>query len=251
MLLGKGFQDYLSKPLKIENLEEILIKYLPDSFIHYVDNEDRNVKVNKAIFISGVDTQLGIRNYNNSVSRYIQVLKYIYDDGYDQIDRMKQMLGEKDYDKYTFETHALKGLAQGIGAQTLSEMAKRQEMAVRENNISVVDKESSLLIEEYKKLLANIKFVLMDNGVDINKDIDITRGEISTMQEERELLNLRNALELLEQTESEKMINELLKTKTSEERRDKYKKMKAAIKNFDYDEAIIILDEILKDNKEE
>lgn len=250
MLLGKGFQDYISKPLNIDYLEEVLIKYLPDSFIHFVDNDDKTVKVNKNIFISGVDTQAGIRNYNNSVSRYIQVLKYIYDDGYDQVERMKKMLLDMDYEQYTFETHALKGLAKGIGANSLFQKAQQQEMAVRENNLKVVREESAGLIEDYKNLLANIKFVLIDNGVDINKEIDITRGEISQMEEERELLNLKNSLELLEQTESEKMVNNLLKTKTSDERRDMYKNMKVAIQNFDYDEAIIILDEILKQNKE-
>lgn len=250
ILLSKGFQDYISKPLNINLLEDVLIKYLPDEFIHYVDSENPSVKVNKNIFIAGVDTQLGIKNYNNSVSRYVQVLKYIYDDGYEQIDRMKAMLRDMDYEKYTFETHALKGLARGIGAVNLANEAQSQEMAVRENNLKIVREESGKLIEDYKNLLANIKFVLVDNGVDINKEIDVTRGEISTMEEERELLNLRDALELLEQTESEKMINNLLKTKTSEERRDLYKNMKIAIQNFDYDEAIIILDEILKQNKE-
>ena len=78
MFLEKGFQDYLSKPMNINLLENLLIKYLPDEFIHFVDKEDPNIKVGKNITIAGVDTQAGIKNYNNSVSRYVQVLKYIY-----------------------------------------------------------------------------------------------------------------------------------------------------------------------------
>ncbi|MBR5066110.1 MAG: response regulator, partial [Lachnospiraceae bacterium] len=59
MFLEKGFQDYLSKPMNINLLENLLIKYLPDEFIHFVDKEDPNLKVSKNITIAGVDTQAG------------------------------------------------------------------------------------------------------------------------------------------------------------------------------------------------
>ena len=49
-------------------------------------------------------------------------------------------------------------------------------------------------------------------------------------------------------TESDKKISELLKTQSSEEKREKYKKIRAAVREFDYDEAIIIVDEILKES---
>ena len=115
-------------------METLLIKYLPDEFIHFVDKEDPNLKVSKNITIAGVDTQAGIKNYNNSVSRYVQVLKYIYDDGGAQIERMENMIANEEYEQYIFETHALKGLALGVGATSLAEKAKELEFAVREGN---------------------------------------------------------------------------------------------------------------------
>ncbi len=247
MFLEKGFQDYLSKPMNINLLENILIKYLPEKFIHFVDREDPNIKVGKNITIAGVDTQAGIKNYNNSVSRYVQVLKYIYDDGEAQIERMEKMIDEEDYEQYTFETHALKGLALGVGANGLAEKSKELEFAVREGDYEKVKKEAPSLIEEYRMILANIKFVLVDNGVEIGKEIEVTKGSLSYEEEKKELLSLKESLEMLDMTESDKKISEMLKTDSTPEKREKYKKIRAAVKEFDYDEAIIIIDSILKE----
>ena len=248
MFLEKGFQDYLSKPMNINLLETLLIKYLPDEFIHFVDKEDPSLKVSKNITIAGVDTQAGIKNYNNSVSRYVQVLKYIYDDGGAQIERMENMIANEEYEQYTFETHALKGLALGVGATSLAEKAKELEFAVREGNYEKVKNEAPDLTDEYRRILANIKFVLVDNGIEIGKDIEVTRGQISVDEERNELASLRESLEMLDMTESDKKISELLKTQSTDEKREKYKKIRAAVREFDYDEAIIIVDEILKES---
>jgi len=249
MFLEKGFQDYLSKPMNINLLENILIKYLPDEFIHFVDKEDPNIKVGKNISIAGVDTQAGIKNYNNSVSRYVQVLKYIYDDGEAQIQRMEKMIAEEDFESYTFETHALKGLALGVGANSLAEKSKELELSVREGKYDYVKKEAPSLIEEYRMILANIKFVLVDNGIDMGKEIEISRDRLSEDEEIKELNSLKESLEMLDNSESEKKISELLKVPFEDKKRDKYKKIRAAVKEFDFDEAIIMVDEIL--NKSE
>ena len=248
MFLEKGFQDYLSKPMNINLLENLLIKYLPDEFIHFVDKEDPNLKVGKNITIAGVDTQAGIKNYNNSVSRYVQVLKYIYDDGGAQIERMENMIANEEYEQYTFETHALKGLALGVGANSLAEKAKELEFAVREGDYEKVKNEAPVLTDEYRRILANIKFVLVDNGIEIGKDIEVTRGEISPDEERNELASLRESLEMLDMTESDKKISELLKAQSTPDKREKYKKIRNAVREFDYDEAIIIVDEILKES---
>ena len=113
-------------------------------------------------------------------------------------------------------------------------------------SIHYLDHESGFT-EEYRMILANIKFVLVDNGIDTGKEIEITRGTISVEEERLELISLKDSLEMLDQTESDKKISELLKTDSKSSRREKYKKIKAAVKEFDYDEAIIIIDEMLKE----
>ena len=247
MFLEKGFQDYLSKPMNINLLENILMKYLPDEFIHFVDKEDPNIKVSKNITIAGVDTQLGIKNYDNSVSRYIQVLKYIYDDGFAQIERMDKMIANEEFEQYTFETHALKGLALGVGALSLANKSRELEFAVREGNLDKVRAEAPSLTEEYKKILANIKFVLVDNGIELSEEVKVTKEALSPEDEKKGLISLRESLEMLDMTESDKKISELLSFKLDDETREKFKKIRAAVREFDYDEAIIIVDEILKE----
>ena len=58
---------------------------------------------------------------------------------------------------------------------------------------------------------------------------------------------MKESLEMLDMTESDKKISELLSVQNTDEKREKYKKIRAAVKEFDYDEAIIIVDGILKE----
>ena len=53
---------------------------------------------------------------------------------------------------------------------------------------------------------------------------------------------------MLDMTESDKKISELLKAQSTPDKREKFKKIRNAVREFDYDEAIIIVDEILKES---
>ncbi|MBO6088784.1 MAG: hypothetical protein J6P37_00505, partial [Lachnospiraceae bacterium] len=164
-----------------------------------------------------------------------------------QIERMDKMIANEEFEQYTFETHALKGLALGVGALSLADKSRELEFAVREGNLDKVRAEAPSLTEEYKKILANIKFVLVDNGIELSEEVKVTKEALSPEDEKKGLVSLRESLEMLDMTESDKKISDLLSFKLDDETREKFKKIRAAVREFDYDEAIIIVDEILKE----
>ena len=246
MFLENGFQDYISKPMDINVLEKVLRKYLPTEFIHLVDKKNPKISIGKPIVIPQVDVDAGIENYGNSRQRYIQILRYIYDDGEEQIVRMKKQVREKRYDDYLFEAHALKGLAKGIGAMQLSDKAKEQEMAAREQNYSVIDEGADHLFEQYQMLLANIKFVFQDNGIALTEELKVQDVELTPSEYTAQLLSMMGSLDMLEQQEAEKKVNAMLSFRMEDDKRKILEDVKRCIKNFDYDEAKALAQKLLQ-----
>lgn len=246
MFLENGFQDYISKPMDINILEKILRKYLPTEFIHLVDKKNPKISLGKPIVIPQVDVEAGIENYGNSRQRYIQILRYIYDDGEEQIVRMKKQVREKRYDDYLFEAHALKGLAKGIGAMELSEKAKKQEMAARIKNYDVITEGADHLFEQYQMLLANIKFVFQDNGIALTEEVKVQDVELTPSEYTAQLLSMMGSLDMLEQQEAEKKVNAMLSFRMEEGKRKALEDVKRCIKNFDYDEAKVLVQKLLQ-----
>ncbi len=246
MFLENGFQDYISKPMDINILEKILRKYLPTEFIHLVDKKNPRVSLGKPIVIPQVDVEAGIENYGNSRQRYIQILRYIYDDGEEQIVRMKKQVREKRYDDYLFEAHALKGLAKGIGAMELSEKARVQEMAAREKNYDVITDGAEHLFEQYQMLLANIKFVFQNNGIALIDDVKVQDVELTPSEYTAQLLSMMGSLDMLEQQEAEKKVNTMLSFRMEESKRKVLEEVKRCIKNFDYEEAKGLVQKLLQ-----
>lgn len=237
MFLENGFNDYISKPMDINLLERILKHYLPDEFIRYVDKSDPKIEIGGPISIPKVDVEKGMANYGNNRERYIQVLKYIYDDGEGQIVRMKKLLKEKKLEEYSFDAHALKGLTLGIGAIELSNLAKELEYDARDHKKEEVAKKHDKMVEEYRMLLANIKFTLQENNALADKKENVSDVILSESDKKERLREVLDCIELLDKIEAEKKLSEILSTNLDASDREILTKAEKKLNDFDYDEA--------------
>ncbi len=169
-LLEHGFNDYASKPIGIKTLEELLLKELPPSYIEYqtIDTERRErvrkgtlkEEKQKELHIEGIDMQKGIRLCGGNLESYKAILKAVSQYGNEKIQLMKQCLKIKDYERYTIEAHALKSNAASIGAESVFELARAQEMAGREGRLEEIDKNGMEMLSEYEKMLSHIRAFL-------------------------------------------------------------------------------------------
>ena len=237
LLLENGFKDYIAKPVELSKLEEILLLYLPSSVIQFVGNKKRPGEYGKAIVLPGVDVRAGLSRYGGETGRYLQALKFLYDDGEKQIERMREMLSLGNYEGFGMEAHAIKGLMLGIGAERLSELAREEEMAVKEKRYADVTVQSDTLFSEYELLLANIMYVLKENGIETEETI-VESGETLSAEELKELLNdALDALDLLDENTAEDILTRILKTKLKEGTREILIKALDEVKDFEYQKA--------------
>ena len=96
----------------------------------------------------GFDVEEGIAMCAGDEELYAEVLDAALEEGKEKIPLIRQLYEEKDYDRYCVEVHGLKNAMKSIGANHLSEAARVQEFAVKDNNLALVDEGVDALLTE-------------------------------------------------------------------------------------------------------
>ena len=142
-----GFEDYLAKPVDGNDLEENLMKWLPQSKI---------IKNKKGIE-DILDQKVGMSNCGEDEEFYKEMLgMYINGDKSEELIRYYE---EKDWDNYRIVIHSLKSTSMTIGAVSLSEKAREQEMAVKNMDMESIEDNHKVILAEYAKLLEELRSV--------------------------------------------------------------------------------------------
>lgn len=167
MYLDEGFADYLSKPIQIDELKDIIRKYLPDELIlnnedaanyETEENEDEMSALDRLKKLGFLDVNTGIRYCSNDEEFYLEMLGE-YVEG-DKTNILKQCYTGQDWEQYSIYIHSLKSTSLTIGADKLSEHAKEIEMAIKEGRTDYVLREHEALMNEYKEILQKIERVI-------------------------------------------------------------------------------------------
>lgn len=101
----------------------------------------------------GFDVEEGIAMCAGDEELFVEVLDAALEEGKEKIPLIRQLCEEKDYDRYCVEVHGLKNAMKSIGANHLSEAARIQEFAVKDNNLALVDEGVDALLTEYQDVV--------------------------------------------------------------------------------------------------
>ncbi len=159
--LEVGFTDYLSKPVKSEQLEEMLLKYLPESMIEECANEEESPKSKDETedeFLENIfflNTDEGLQYCDGNIEFYKEILRMFVEG--DKRDVLQTCYREKNMADYGIQIHSLKGTARSIGAEDLVIVVEKTEAAIREKREEDVDKYHNQLMEKYEKILSRLE----------------------------------------------------------------------------------------------
>lgn len=169
-----GFQDYISKPLDKDYLNDVLNKWVPESFRRTTSgtgepdeaksqsataktetDNDTAIEMSK-INITGIDIGEAIKHHTGELKDYLELLKLYCMDGKRKCPLMKEMVVKEDYDNYRIEVHGLKSASANIGAMELSVKAKDMEAAVRRKDGKYIAMYSDELLASYEDQMSYI-----------------------------------------------------------------------------------------------
>ena len=110
----------------------------------------------------GFDVEEGIAMCAGDEEIYLEVLDAALEEGREKLPLIRECYETKDFERYGIEMHGLKNAMKSIGANQLSEAAKEQEFAVKENNVQLIDERVEDVLAQYQSVVDALE-ELMDN----------------------------------------------------------------------------------------
>jgi len=151
--LSAGFNDYLVKPVEIDELDSAVNRFIPAEKKVELSHEEKlggGADGLEKPVIEGVDVDKGILQSGGVLADYYAVLEAFCDDVDGLLPKLKDSAG----DPKTVSTgaHAVKGVAGTIGADEVSALAKELVEAGRSNDDGAINEKLPVFIEKLAAL---------------------------------------------------------------------------------------------------
>jgi HPt (histidine-containing phosphotransfer) domain-containing protein len=167
MFLLNGFNGFISKPINIHELNEILKEWLPPEKINQaaeteVPEESEPEAANSDGFIDalervdGIDTHTGLSHVEGAEDIYQVTVELFYNNLMPECGKMSALMDSGDVSGFATAVHAMKSMLSTIGATKLSEMALELELAAKKE-------ETGYCINNYPALLE--KLIELNKGL--------------------------------------------------------------------------------------
>lgn len=167
--LATGFDNYLTKPINPNKLEEILLEYLPKEKVSR--NSKKRVEAvvqseSSQIKYEHLNISMGLEYSNSEEDMFRSIIEMFCSLKDEKQEKIQKTFEQGDWKNYTIFIHGLKSTALSIGGEKLGKVAKDLEMAgnvLRDDNSSESDKHEA---ENYIKSHHNEAMELYDKLVE-------------------------------------------------------------------------------------
>lgn len=132
--LAEGFDEYLSKPIISEELEQMLIRLIPGEMSAGETAAPETPQVSDADGSTILNIAKGLEYSDNDPDFYRELLQIFTDEAPKSLERLSQALSDGDLELYTTLVHGLKNNARGIGADAAGDLCYEAEQAARAGN---------------------------------------------------------------------------------------------------------------------
>lgn len=182
MYLSEGFDDYLSKPIEPEQLEDILKKYIPADKIQKrkadvgcvpekaqaqfaeTENVIQEEYKPEPLVRGAIDVFLGLQYSAESQEMYYEFLSMFCEMKEEKAQAIEDYFAKKDWENYAIAVHALKSTSLSIGAKKLSEAALLLEKAGKEG-------QETYILDNHGKLMRLYDFTVREGYQILNSEI--------------------------------------------------------------------------------
>jgi PAS domain S-box-containing protein len=158
MFLANGFNGFISKPIIIQKLDEVLKEWLsPEKIIQYKKPDPIKEDETYGIFIKDIgkigeiDTESGLSQVTGNKGMYRNTLKIFYEKLISVCNDMTAFLDARDLKNFVVFVHSMKTMLAIIGACSLSKTALELERAAKNGEIDFC---THMFVEFKEKLLS-------------------------------------------------------------------------------------------------
>lgn len=168
-LLEAGFTDYASKPIRISELNEILLKYLPNEKVLYISDAEKlpdyseDIELPRDLYdISWLNPKEGVE-YCGSNRLYLAALAKYADSIGEKAKSMKACAVNDDWESFTITVHSLKSTSMSIGAEEFSDYVREFESAAKKGEHQWIRDNIIPFLELYRSFFWDLKSAIRKN----------------------------------------------------------------------------------------
>ena len=174
MFLSEGFTDYLTKPINSQEMEQMLINYLPVEKIQTPEavetetqstDEPVNSDTNNYEYLN---VGLGLQYSANMLDMYKNILSLFCQMKNEKQLKIQEAYNNENWQDYTTFVHALKSTALSVGGEKISAAAKQLETAgkiIISNTSSELEKHQSIeYIKQHHEEAMRLYDLLVSDG---------------------------------------------------------------------------------------
>ncbi len=245
--IAAGFQDYLTKPINSSALESLLIKYLPPELVK-ISDETTDETVDESSMLpdwlknlDGINSTAGVEHCGG-VDSYVDALTVFANAVNSGADEIQNYFDSADWKNYTVKVHALKSSARVIGANELSERAKRLEDAGNAGYVDEIKKDTPELLKLYRTYAEKLSPLIQVEVDDDSKPLI----EPDALAEAYE--TLKEVAQTFDYDTLNFVIQSLDEYRLPDVEREKMKALKDASSKLDWEQIRKIVDSLTADN---
>lgn len=157
MYIKEGFDDFLSKPIMVNKLEEIIIKYLPQELVMEGTADEEEEPASEVVELPELDEfdfgyALSVLQKEELLYKFLEDFHYSLDPLVQKLDSYYgQIHQEEGLSAYRTEVHGLKSTSATVGALLLSKIARLLEVAAIEKDRERIRILHPVLVDEIYK----------------------------------------------------------------------------------------------------
>ena len=275
MYLEQGFADYLSKPLEQKEIFRVLDRFLADyrrekqpvsspvqEEIAAKKEEKKTETFRKTgnsflenLQAEGIHTDEAMRFMGNSEEQYVEILRLFAEGSEEKREQLTALLHAENWKEYGILVHALKSNMRSLGANDLADKAFALEKAAKAAEGQFVKEHHEEFVYEWQSLLLGLKYVprlgivrSMLEQLKAEKEpketetVDVI-SELSVEEFKEKTAVIASYLDDFETELAKEALKELFSKTLDTKQKQVLQKVEKALKDYDYDEAIMILTE--------
>lgn len=175
-----GFKDYISKPVDGNQLEKMLIRYLPQQKV-FLKTGKEDIPCGEKIsrfknMLPEFDYETALSYCDENEEFCIEIISEYCTNNH--IDDLKNYFEECEWENYRQRLHSLKSTTRTVGLAALSEEFRMQEAAVKKCELDYARKNHKHLMDHYSMCITKMKEAGFILEPDNETEEDLTGSEI-------------------------------------------------------------------------
>ncbi len=251
MFISEGFNDFIAKPIEVSALDKVLKSWLPKELICAPVAEslpgDRRNSQKKQDSNMLISESTGLSYTGGDIEAYYDILSIYVKKGQEKLDTIRDYYNDENWKNYIIEVHALKSSSLSIGCVSLSELAKKLEMAGKAEDYGTIREDNDELIKLYERVIDEGRKMVAESGFVVEAEETVGEEKEITAEQAVEYLNkIKEACGNFDSDEVEQITAEMSGCVCgSISLTDGIRKIRELAADFEYDDAVAEADKLI------